>query len=109
MGDYNISWTFFEENLKDISQRLHETKWLSDVTLISDDLTEFPAHKFILCSGSNKLDQLFSKIEASRPTLYLKGIHDQQLQAILQYLYMGKARVTEENVQEFLINAKDAQ
>ena len=107
MGDYNIKWTHFEEHLKDISLRLYDTKWLSDVTLISDDLTEFPAHKFILCAGSNKLDQLFSKIEASRPTLYLKGIHDQQLKAILQYLYMGKAVVTEENLQEFLINAKE--
>ena len=107
MGDetYTICWDTFGAHLTETAKRLYETKASADVTLISDDLTEFPAHKFILCAGSNILYQLFSKTEAS--TLFLKGIHDQQLEAVLQYLYLGETTVNEGNLKEFLNDAKD--
>ena len=107
MGEenYTISWDTFGAHLTETAKRLYETKISADVTLISDDLTEFPAHKFILCAGSNILDKLFSKTKAS--TLYLKGIHDHQLEAILQYLYLGQTTVNEGNLKEFLNDARD--
>ena len=107
MGEetYTISWDTFGAHLTETAKRLYETKISADVTLISDDLTEFPTHKFILCAGSNILYQLFSKTDASN--LYLKGIHDQQLEAILQYLYLGQTTVNEGNLKEFLNVAKD--
>merc|ERR1712098_402243 len=83
-----------------------ETQELTDVTLISDDHHQYRAHKFILSECSTA----FRNILTSNPlnsTIYLRGIHHEEVESILQFIYLGEATFYHERMNEFLNVAKN--
>jgi len=78
----------------------------TDVTLISDDHHQYKVHKFILSACSTA----FKKILTSNPlnsSIYLRGIHHEELESILQFIYLGEATFYHERMNEFLNVAKN--
>ena len=61
----------------------------SDVTLVSDDMTEFQAHKFVLGACSPVLKNLLFTNPHPHPLLFLRGVRQQELETILQIMYLG--------------------
>ena len=94
----------FGEYFKTFGSEVH----FNDVTLVSDDYKQFPAHRVILSAGSTVLRKLLLINSASpNPVLYLKGLRNEELRAVLQFLYLGETRVTEDRVQEFMKAAQE--
>ena len=94
----------FGEYFKTFGSEVH----FNDVTLVSDDYKQFPAHRVILSAGSTVLRKLLLINSASpNPVLYLKGLRNEELRAVLQFLYLGETRVTEDRVQEFMRAAQE--
>ena len=81
-----------------ISSDNHTSEWLktfnehfnqnnfTDVTLITDDHVKIEAHKLVLCSGSKMFEKFLMDNPHSHPMMYLKGIKEQELKPLLEYL-----------------------
>ena len=81
----------------------------ADVTLVSDDQIQFEAHKLVLSASSPVLKNLLLDNLHSPPLIYLRGVKQEELLSILQYMYRGEAAVHIHRVNHFLNNAEDLQ
>ena len=107
MGEkFNLTWHTFSSHGKELFKNLMETQEFTDVTLISDDQHQYKVHKFILSACST----VFRNILTSNPnnsSIYLRGIHHEELESILQFIYLGEATFYHERMNEFLNVAKN--
>merc|ERR1711973_790807 len=107
MGEnFNLTWQTFSSHVGQLFKNLLETQEFTDVTLISDDLQQYRVHKFILSASST----VFNKILSSNPlntSIYLRGIHHEELESILQFIYLGEATFYHERMNDFLNVAKN--
>ena len=95
----SIAWDDYENNMKvKLKQYIHQTDF-SDVTLVTNDNRNIPAHKLILSSGSTFFRGLFAG-DPGHPhhLLYLRGVGPGVLEAILQFLYTGLVTIAREKV-----------
>ena len=104
-----MTWYTFLPHIKDSFKELFESKKFSDVTLISDDQHQFKAHKFILSSCSAMFQSLLESDEVVSPFIYLRGVNHQELESILQYIYLGVATFHQERMNIFFAVAQDLQ
>ena len=65
----------------------------SDVILVSDDKKYFQAHKYILSFFSPVLKEILLENLQSHPLIFLRGVNHQELDSILQFIYLGKVSV----------------
>ena len=50
---YNLNWRTFSEHLQLMFKDHYQEERYTDVTLVSDDQTQFKAHKIVRQSGDN--------------------------------------------------------
>jgi len=89
---------------KNIKSLRDEQKYF-DVTLVSDDGEIFSAHKLILASQSEKLNKILSQMTMSSTnsqTIYLIGISGCDLSDILDFMYVGHVKISQEKLMNFL-------
>jgi len=79
----------------------------ADVTLVSDDQNQVQAHKFMLSACSPVLNSLLMNNPHPHPLLYMRGIKLQELQAILEFMYLGRAYVSNDRIVNFMTIAQD--
>ena len=102
----NLQWDSFMEHGKELFNELLETEKFSDVTLISDDQHQFRTHKFILSAHSSVFESIIGNNQ-NNSIIYLRGVKHEELESILQYIYLGEATFYQERVSEFFNTAKD--
>lgn len=106
-AQYNIGWNTFKDHLQDSTKALFKSQRFTDVTLVSDDMIPIKAHKFILSGASSVLRRLLMMNQDAKPMLYLKGIKCEDLQAILEFIYLGEASILSERLEDFMRSAED--
>ena len=79
----------------------------ADVTLVSDDKEAFHAHKFLLSSLSPVFKDLFLSNLNSNPVIYLRGIENEELNVLLQFMYTRKAETSSSRLEKLLKVAQD--
>ena len=84
---------------------LHLEPKLADLTVISQDLETFPAHKLVLALSSPLLRKLLG--DHPSPNLFLRGISGQILACLLTFIYTGELEVAEDLLEEFLETGQD--
>ena len=104
-----LQWNDFQENIKNAFGNFREDNDFADVTLVSEDGQQVEAHKVILAASSPTFQKLLGRNKHPHPLIYLRGIKAQDLMAILDFLYRGKANVFQDNVDSFLAVAEDLQ
>ena len=104
---YCLKWKTFSAHLATTFQDLATEGHFTDVTLVSDDQIQMPAHKIVLSACSPVLKSLLLNNPHSHPLLYLRGIKQQQLQYILQFMYFGEATIHQNRINEFMDVALD--
>jgi len=104
---YQMLWTQFKTHLVRTQQALYQDKHFTDVTLVSDDQIQITAHKVVLSSCSSFLRNLLVTNPHPHPMLYLRGIKQQHMEAIIQYMYWGEAKVLQEDIDEFISVCND--
>ena len=87
-------------------QDLRTEKELFDVTLACDDGT-IEAHKVVISASSSFFRNVFKKTKQPHPFIYLRGVDYQFLEALLDYIYTGKTQILAEDVDRFLLVARD--
>ena len=106
---YTLKWKYFDYNVKSRVSDVIKEQSFCDVTLVSDDHKPFLAHRYVLSSFSPVLKNILHNNPHSHPLIYLRGVNHQELDSILQLIYLGKATVYHRNVKRFAQAAKDLQ
>ena len=70
----NLFWQTFSEHLQLMLNDLHQDQLYSDVTLVSDDKTQFKAHKIVLSACSPVFKKIIDNNPSQHPLIYLRGI-----------------------------------
>merc|ERR1719300_1536303 len=109
MEKLDLDWHTFSDHLFSTSKSFMETKELADVTLISDDQKQLYAHKVFLSAGSEVFRNILINNTHKHPVIYLTNIKHQELEAILQFIYLGKATFYKDKMNDFLSAAKNLQ
>ena len=104
-GNYNLNWETLPDHLVSTVSLLRSTSQFTDVTLLCEDMQEVKAHRFILSACSNVFRNIFE--HTNNPCIYLKGVKYAMMDALLDFMYNGKAVVKEENLSDLLSVAKE--
>jgi len=99
-NDYSIRRCF--------SELLGDEKF-SDVTLATNDGYEIKAHKVILSAGSSFFYNVLKRSLHPNPFMYMKGIQKEELLKIVEFLYLGEAKLAVEDFEPFMETAKELQ
>ena len=95
MGEIQLSLQ--SDGLKDAIESMFADGHFSDVTLVSDDFIQTPAHKFILCAHSPFLKNILLKNKGVNPVIYLMGIKHSHLLPILRLMYQGTTSLSNQD------------
>jgi len=106
---YTLKWKDFSPNVKSRVSDVIKEQSFCDVTLVSDDQKPFQAHRYVLSTFSPVLKDILLNNPHSHPLIYLRGVNHQELDSILQFIYLGKASVNHSNMKRFAQAAKDLQ
>ena len=71
---YTLNWQTFSEHLKLMFKDLYQEGRYSDVTLVSDDQTQFKAHKIVLSACSPVFKKIIDSNPSQHPLIYLRGV-----------------------------------
>ena len=101
-----LQWNDFKENVNSAFGRLRDDTEFTDVTLACEDGQQMEAHKVILAASSPFFEKILQRNKHPHPLIYLRGFQSKDLHAILDFLYLGKANVFQENLDSFLAIAE---
>ena len=102
----SVDWKTYSTFLQNNYKNLYKSRSFSDVTLVSEDLQSVQAHRNILAGSSPVLEKLISET-GTNSVLYLRGISKENLESILQFLYLGETRIQIESFYQFVEICKD--
>ena len=102
-----LQWNDFKDNVSSSFGQLRGDKELSDVTLACEDGQQLEAHKVILASSSPFFMQLLRKNKHVHPLIFMRGLKFEDLAAIVDFIYLGEANVSQESLDNFLALAEE--
>jgi len=97
---FSVKWSEFK--------KIREEGRLCDVTLATADGKYLQAHKVILSAGSKFFNDVFINCNSSnlQMMIYLKGIKNDELKNILDFIYNGEVCLPEDQQSIFLETAR---
>merc|ERR1712126_184999 len=104
---YNLKWHTFSDHLRNMLHEMMKSNELTDVTLVCDDERTFKAHKVVVSACSTVFKSIINKLPQNNSVIYLRGIHHQEMESILEFMYLGVATLYQERMNEFLNVAKN--
>ena len=104
---FTLNWNAFSEHLQLMFKELYQEERYADVTLVSDDQTQFKAHKIVLSACSPVFKKIIDNNPSQHPLIYLRGIQSYEMESILQFMYLGEGKLYQERMGEFIKVAKD--
>ena len=104
---YSLNWHTFSDHLRSTLKDLFQEGRHTDVTLVSDDQTQFKAHKFVLSACSPVFKEIIENNPSQHPLIYLRGIQSYEMESILQFMYLGEGKLYHERMREFIKVAQD--
>ena len=104
--NYKINWHSYSDHMGEMLQDMIRNEKFTDVTLVCDDEIQFKAHKVILSTCSEFFQRIICDIPQQESVIYLKGIQHQDMESILEFMYLGKTKFHESRMDEFLEVAK---
>ena len=106
----NLIWKTYSDHLRGMNHELYEMvklNDLTDVTLICDDKMQFRLHKIILSACSPVFKKIISNLPQNDSVIYLRGIQSEEIQAIIEFIYLGETTFYDERVEEFFSVARN--
>lgn len=104
-----LQWNDFQQNLSSAFRDLREDKEFTDVTLACEDGQQVESHKVVLMSSSPFFRNLLQRNKHPHPLIYMRGVKSEDLVAMTDFLYIGEANVSQENLESFLAIAEELQ
>ena len=107
--NFCLKWNDFVVNVTSSFAQLRTDKDFSDVTLASGDGNQIKAHRLVLASGSLVFKGLLTQNSATNPVIFMRGVKREQLNSIVDFLYLGEINIHQDDLNEFLALAEDLQ
>ena len=104
-----LQWNDFKENVTSAFGDLRQDKEFADVTLVCDDGQQVEAHKLVVVASSPFFKNILTKNKHPHPLIYMRGVRSENLLAMVDFFYLGEAKVRQENLDTFLLLAEDLQ
>ena len=101
-----LNWATFGDHANDLFYDLYSTQKFADVTLICDDNTTLKAHKFVLITMSTVFRTIISN-DSNLSSVYLRGVNSKEMDAILQFIYLGEVSLDRSELKDVLDVADD--
>ena len=99
---YCLRWNDFQSVVSQSFSVLRREEEFYDVTLVSDDQTQIPAHKLVLSASSKFFKSILKRNSHSHPLLYLSGVDSKSLGFVLDYIYQGEVQIYQHELDNFL-------
>ena len=93
-------WHTHADHLKEMLCNMKTDDTFTDVTLVCDDGRKITAHKVVLGASSPVMKEMLTNADTS--IIDLEGIAFEEINSILQFIYLGEATLFQERMQEFL-------
>ena len=93
-------WHSYSDHLKEMMHFMKTDDTFTDVTLVSDDGRKVRAHKVVLGASSPVMKKTLTNADTS--TIDLEGMAFEEINSILQFIYLGEATLFQERMKEFL-------
>ena len=97
------------ESLNIIGKTLLNDIDFCDVTLVCADNQHLPAHRAVICTGSNFLRELLYDSQQQRTFLYFGQVHLTDLRPLIDFLYLGSCYVERSKLEIVQALAADLQ
>ena len=97
-----LKWNDFQENLNSAFGLLRNDQDFADVTLACEDGTQIMTHKVVLASSSPFFMDILKKNKHPHPLIYMRGLKEENLLAMVDFLYYGEASVDQDSLDVFL-------
>jgi len=98
-----LQWNDFNKNISSAFGDLRQDKDFTDVTLVSEDGQQVEAHKVVLVDSNPFFQNILKKNKHPHP------LRPENLMAMVDFFYHGEANVYQENLEFFLVLAKELQ
>ena len=98
----NFSWIESNRNMTFMEFIKTSGDSFSDVTLVSEDLQEFSAHKLVLSACSSFFQQILETRQKEHLVLFLSRVTSKDLSNILEFVYQGALNVPMDEVDQFV-------
>ena len=92
----------FEVRAPNILQNILSDQDLSDVTLATDDGQQILAHKVILGTRCGFFKKILQQNVDANPLIYFSGLTNSVLRSLVDFMYLGRCQVREEELEEFI-------
>ena len=100
-------WNDYNTNMSLSFKEIRDDHEFSDVTLAVEGNYKIEAHRVILAASSKFFKNLLHENKHPHPLIYMRGIKEKHLSAIVDFMYHGQAKVHKEDINEFLIVAEE--
>ena len=108
MEDCSLNWNEYGDHLKNLMIKMITTTEYSDVTLVCDDSDfQFKTHKSVISACSPELEKIIRKTTEKNPIIYLRGVPSKEMEALIQFMYLGRTTVNQKDLPELLKVAQD--
>ena len=95
-------------HLRGLMHDLMVSEDFADVTLVTDDKKKVRAHRHVLSACSPVFKEILQmEKQNNHPFMYLRGIQYSEIEPILQFMYLGEAKLYEERLNEFMSAVRD--
>ena len=101
MASLELKCSDFGDNLVSVFKDLRMENDLVDITLVCND-GQLKAHKVVLAASSDFFKSIIKINPHPHPLIYFKDVRTDDLNSLLDFIYLGKAKVPEDKVQHFL-------
>ena len=91
-----------------LTELFHDDQF-QDVTLASDDGRLVLAHKVVLSASSSIFKKIILHQPSKQPSpfIFCRGVKYEELQSLLEFIYLGQTSLNSDHVQRFLSVAED--
>mgnify|MGYP003334406538 CR=1 FL=1 len=104
---FNLRWNTYNDHLRQMVEELKNDEGSQDVTLVCDDKTKIKAHQIVLKACSPVFAAMLEGTTQPNSIIYLRGIGHQEMDSILQFMYLGETTFYQERMNELLNLAKN--
>ena len=85
------------------------TRTLLMLTLLCEDGVQLEAHRVVLASLSPFFEDILKRGKHPNPLIYMRSLNSRDISSILDFLYLGEAKICQENLDNFLALAGELQ
>jgi len=103
----NLCRDDFSSSVSNSVRNLIKDQNFTDVTLVSEHNEQIKAHKVILSSSSKFFEKILTMNPHQHPLIYLKGVKQELLQQIIEFIYIGEVKLCESEVDSFVKLGKE--